>query len=163
MQRRPLPRNATDRAAIALATGLYTGYLPAMPGTWGTLATIPLYLLMAQLPAWVYISLTLGLLALGVIAAERVGGLLGRTPRTARPPELRCRVSSGVTRPHDVVERLSHVSPAPVRSPGLGAEQASHDVVETVGGEHQRRGGVMFLLFDRPGNGEGDGIEGPDE
>lgn len=42
-----------------LALGFGSGLVPFMPGTWGSLAAIPLILVMAQLPDWGYIAITL--------------------------------------------------------------------------------------------------------
>jgi phosphatidylglycerophosphatase A len=68
---------------LALATWGGVGCLPFMPGTWGTLAALPLWYLLAQTGPWVY--------GLGV-AALVIGGLwvtgpaqeiLGRTDHPA--------------------------------------------------------------------------------
>lgn len=37
------------RIIMALATGLYTGYLPKAPGTWGTLLALPIHFGLMQL------------------------------------------------------------------------------------------------------------------
>jgi len=56
---------------IAAATGLGLGYLPLIPGTWGTLAGIPICLLF-NLGGWVcYVSGTVVLSAVSVWAAGR--------------------------------------------------------------------------------------------
>ncbi|CAM2733495.1 phosphatidylglycerophosphatase A [Vibrio diazotrophicus] len=39
-----------------LATGFGSGLSPIVPGTVGTLASVPLYLLLVQLPLWLYVS-----------------------------------------------------------------------------------------------------------
>jgi phosphatidylglycerophosphatase A len=59
-----------------LATGAFCGYLPVAPGTWGTLAAVPLYLALSRLspPAWT--------LALAAVAALAVP-LAGRMEREA--------------------------------------------------------------------------------
>ncbi|WP_445397002.1 phosphatidylglycerophosphatase A family protein [Zobellella sp. An-6] len=51
-----------------LALGFGSGLSPVMPGTMGTLAAIPLYLLVQGLPLWAY----LGLLALGFVAGIKI-------------------------------------------------------------------------------------------
>ena len=65
-----------DRLATAFATLGGVGYLPAVPGTWGSLATLPLCWLVA-LPGSpvLYAAVILGVTALGIPAAgvaERV-------------------------------------------------------------------------------------------
>jgi len=49
-----------------LAFGFGAGRMPVAPGTFGTLAAIPVYLLLASAPALVYAEIVLGLFALGV-------------------------------------------------------------------------------------------------
>jgi phosphatidylglycerophosphatase A len=41
-----------------IAFGFGSGTLPKMPGTWGTVVAIPIYLLMINLPLWGYLALT---------------------------------------------------------------------------------------------------------
>ncbi|WP_376712144.1 phosphatidylglycerophosphatase A [Vibrio ruber] len=55
---------ATKRLCLSnpwhlLATGFGSGLSPVIPGTMGTLAAIPFYLLLAQLPFWAYLGVTL--------------------------------------------------------------------------------------------------------
>ena len=57
-----------------LAFGLGAGAAPVAPGTFGTLAAVPLYLLLAPLPLWGY------LLAVGLISLLGIW-LCGRTSR----------------------------------------------------------------------------------
>ena len=49
-----------------LAFGMGSGLSPKAPGTAGTLAAIPLYLLLAQLPLWQYSVAVLLLLLAGI-------------------------------------------------------------------------------------------------
>jgi len=49
-----------------LAFGLGSGLAKFAPGTLGTLVAIPLYLLLAQLPAWLYAVVVLAAFVLGV-------------------------------------------------------------------------------------------------
>ncbi len=49
---------ARDRAVLALTSWFGTGYLPKMPGTWGTLGSIPLWWAMSHLPFWVNLAAT---------------------------------------------------------------------------------------------------------
>ncbi len=60
-----------------LATGFGAGLLPKAPGTFGTLAAVPFYLLLARLPLSVYlVALVLGILA-GIWICGRTSRDLG--------------------------------------------------------------------------------------
>ncbi len=74
-------RSVGQRLALAVATLGGVGYMPIASGTWGTLATIPLYLLiMAAGSPWVYgIALVL-VTAIGIASADVVEKLLGKDP-----------------------------------------------------------------------------------
>jgi phosphatidylglycerophosphatase A len=58
-----------DKLIMALATGLYTGYLPKAPGTWGTLLALPLHLLLIRLPPTGYYAGLAIILVVAVFAA----------------------------------------------------------------------------------------------
>ena len=60
-----------------IAFGFGSGLMPKAPGTWGTLAAVPLYLLMAFLPLWLYLSITFLAFILGVWVSDRVSRDLG--------------------------------------------------------------------------------------
>lgn len=60
-----------------IAFGFGSGLMPKAPGTWGTLAAIPLYLLIANLPLWLYSVLVIVAFAAGVWISERVSRDLG--------------------------------------------------------------------------------------
>ncbi|HDP89263.1 MAG TPA: phosphatidylglycerophosphatase A [Thioalkalivibrio sp.] len=49
-----------------LAFGFGSGLLRPAPGTWGTLAAVPLYLLLVQLPFWAYLVVVVASVAVGV-------------------------------------------------------------------------------------------------
>ena len=49
-----------------LALGFGSGLIPFMPGTFGSLAAIPLLLLMAQIPLWAFITITLLASVIGI-------------------------------------------------------------------------------------------------
>ncbi len=70
---RPNPRDPVQFIAIGFGAGL----APHAPGTFGTLVAIPLYLLLATQPMWIYALVTLVVVAIGIplcgIAARRMG------------------------------------------------------------------------------------------
>ena len=49
-----------------LATGFGSGLSPFIPGTMGTLAAVPFFLLLAQLPFWAYITVVLISCVIGI-------------------------------------------------------------------------------------------------
>jgi phosphatidylglycerophosphatase A len=61
-----------------LALGFGSGLMPWMPGTFGTVAAIPVYLLVAQLPLTAYLPVTLALFLIGIYlcgSAARAAGV----------------------------------------------------------------------------------------
>jgi phosphatidylglycerophosphatase A len=60
-----------------LAFGLGSGAAPKAPGTFGTIAAIPLYLLISQLSHWYYLIVVLILAGFGVWLCDRVARELG--------------------------------------------------------------------------------------
>lgn len=60
-----------------IAFGFGTGLAPVAPGTWGTLAAIPVYLIVAQFSLWYYLGFTLLAFILGVWVSDRVSKELG--------------------------------------------------------------------------------------
>lgn len=60
-----------NRIAIIIATFFYVGRIPLAPGTWGTVAAIPLYYLISisGIPYYFYILLTLIFILVSVWAA----------------------------------------------------------------------------------------------
>lgn len=76
-----MQRSLGQRLALAVATLGGVGYMPVASGTWGTLATIPLYLLiMAADSLWVYgIALVL-ITGIAIASADVVEKLLGKDP-----------------------------------------------------------------------------------
>jgi phosphatidylglycerophosphatase A len=70
-------RQASDRLALGIATLAGAGYSPIVPGTAGTLASLPLALAAAAfLPLPAYALLTLAVSGLGVWAADRAARAL---------------------------------------------------------------------------------------
>ena len=55
-----------------IAFGFGSGLMPFAPGTWGTLAAIPLYWLLSSLSLPTYLIVTIFAFILGVVAADRV-------------------------------------------------------------------------------------------
>lgn len=68
---------------LALATWGGVGFLPLMPGTWGTLAALPLWYHLALTDSWVYGLGVAALLILGLIVAGPAQEFLGRTDHPA--------------------------------------------------------------------------------
>ena len=59
------------------ALGFGSGCAPQAPGTFGTLAALPLYLLMQPLPLWIYTAITVAGFILGVWICGRTAQDLG--------------------------------------------------------------------------------------
>jgi len=62
-----VPRTIWTHPLHFLACGFGSGNLPIMPGTWGTLAAIPFYLIFAQLSLWMYITITILFNVIGIL------------------------------------------------------------------------------------------------
>lgn len=60
-----------------IAFGFGSGLIPKAPGTWGTLAAIPVYLLFANTPWYCYLIATIAAFILGVFVANNVSKELG--------------------------------------------------------------------------------------
>ncbi len=60
-----------------IAFGFGSGLMPFAPGTWGTLAAFPVYLLIAGTSWWTYLILTFAAFILGVVVSEKVSSDLG--------------------------------------------------------------------------------------
>ncbi|MDO9070829.1 MAG: phosphatidylglycerophosphatase A, partial [Deltaproteobacteria bacterium] len=68
---------------LALATWGGVGFLPLMPGTWGTLAALPLWYHLAQTGPWGYGLGVAALVILGLWVAGPAQEFLGRTDHPA--------------------------------------------------------------------------------
>ena len=68
---------------LALATWGGVGFLPFMPGTWGTLAALPLWYHLAQTGPWGYGLGAAAVVILGLWAAGPAQEILGRTDHPA--------------------------------------------------------------------------------
>jgi phosphatidylglycerophosphatase A len=65
---------------LFLATMGGAGYLPGMPGTWGSLAALPVWWLMQRhLSPWGYLFAWLGLLAVSLWVAGEAWSMLGQS------------------------------------------------------------------------------------
>ena len=65
------------RLTILLATWWGVGYCPLAPGTVGTLAAIPLFLILSLLPLWLYLCFLFVLALLACWAAGRAETIFG--------------------------------------------------------------------------------------
>lgn len=74
----PTPRSLADRLALALATGLGTGYAPVASGTFGSLPGLALaWGLAAAWGEWALLSGTVVVAIAGVFAADRAAAIFG--------------------------------------------------------------------------------------
>jgi phosphatidylglycerophosphatase A len=71
------------RLIILLATWWGVGFCPLAPGTVGTLAAIPLFLILSLLPLWLYLSCVLGLALLACWAAGRAEAIFNEQDHQA--------------------------------------------------------------------------------
>lgn len=77
MQKNALSRRVWQDPVYFIAFGFGSGLMPFAPGTWGTLAAVPLYLLFAGASPLIYLSILLLAFILGVWTSERVSRDLG--------------------------------------------------------------------------------------
>ena len=77
MNRAKLSRNVWQDIRYFIAFGFGSGLMPKAPGTWGTLAAIPLYLLMTSLPWPLYLALTVVAFLGGVLICNTISTELG--------------------------------------------------------------------------------------
>jgi phosphatidylglycerophosphatase A len=81
----PRPEGARAWAAHILAVWFGCGHLPVMPGTWGTLGAIPLYLLLRPLGVGAIAAAAAGVTLVGLWAAGVVERRLGK-----KDPQIVC-------------------------------------------------------------------------
>lgn len=94
------------RASRLIATFFGAGYSPVAPGTAGTVAALPLYFLLKNLPLPRYL-LSVGVLAaLGTAAASRVEPLWGKDPGRVVIDEVVGFLVTLVSRPKGIKEIL---------------------------------------------------------
>lgn len=60
-----------------LSLGFGSGLAPKAPGTFGTLAAVPLVMLLQGLSAWLYVAVALGAGLLGIVLCRRTAQHLG--------------------------------------------------------------------------------------
>lgn len=65
--------------AKLVATFFYVGLIPYAPGTWGTIAAIPLYYLISGAPYYLYIAVTAVVIFISVRASDVVENIYGRS------------------------------------------------------------------------------------
>lgn len=77
MKTAALPQRVWQDPVYFIAFGFGSGLMPVMPGTWGTLAGIPVYLLLVGLSPIVYLTMTFLAFLLGVYVSHCVSRDLG--------------------------------------------------------------------------------------
>lgn len=77
MNQEPLVNRVWQDPIYFIAFGFGSGLMPVAPGTWGTLAALPLYLLMRDTHWTVYLFLALIAFAVGVWVSDKVSKDLG--------------------------------------------------------------------------------------
>ena len=60
-----------------MALGFGSGLAPVAPGTFGTLAAVPFYFLLAQTPLWMYIVIVISAFGIGVYCCQVTADHLG--------------------------------------------------------------------------------------
>lgn len=63
---------------MAIATGLYSGYLPKAPGTWGSLLGLIIFLPLSRLVLPAYLAVVAGLFVVGFLCAGSAEKFLDR-------------------------------------------------------------------------------------
>lgn len=67
----PLARVSLKHPVDFLSLGFGSGYAPVAPGTFGSLAAVPLILLMAMLPIFPYLAITVVACVIGIYLCEQ--------------------------------------------------------------------------------------------
>lgn len=73
----PIPVAYLKNPLHFISLGFGTGLAPKAPGTFGTLAAIPVYLVLSQFELWVFLSVTLAITLLGIYACAYTSKALG--------------------------------------------------------------------------------------
>ena len=74
---RPTLREVFSDPVYCLALGLGSGLAPRAPGTVGTLAAVPFFLLLAQLPLLIYLGVVAVSFGAGVLICDRAAKRMG--------------------------------------------------------------------------------------
>jgi phosphatidylglycerophosphatase A len=77
MSRTVVPKSVFRNPVHFLAFGFGSGAAPVAPGTFGTLAAIPLYLLLGQLPLSWYLLVLVAMFGIGIFLCDRTARDLG--------------------------------------------------------------------------------------
>lgn len=77
MSEKELSTKVWQNPTYFLAFGFGSGLMPIAPGTWGTIAAIPLYLLISSCPLICYLFLTFIVFLIGVKLSDDVSKELG--------------------------------------------------------------------------------------
>lgn len=77
MKQKNLVESVFQDPVYFLAFGFGSGLMPTAPGTWGTLAAVPLYLLLMNMHWAMYLVLTSVAFALGIWICDKVSQDLG--------------------------------------------------------------------------------------
>jgi phosphatidylglycerophosphatase A len=77
IKRNQAPQSIWTNPVHFLAFGLGTGASPYAPGTVGTLLGIPLVYLLSQWPLWVYLLVTVVLIAIGIWVCDKTSKDIG--------------------------------------------------------------------------------------
>lgn len=72
------PLKQLKNPLIFLSLGCGSGLLPKAPGTWGTLAAIPLYLLLSKCSLLFYVLFCVALFVFGIFATQYTSKILGK-------------------------------------------------------------------------------------
>ena len=72
-----IPFNYLKNPIHFLALGFGSGLMPKAPGTFGTLAAIPVYIILSQLDLWLFISITAVISILGILICDYTSKALG--------------------------------------------------------------------------------------
>ena len=73
-----MPKTVSDRLVLFFATGFYSGYSPAAPGTAGSVVGVAAYFLLRPLGWPAYAAVTLAVTLLGIWVSGRAETLFGQ-------------------------------------------------------------------------------------
>lgn len=76
-------RELLKRPMCFLGLGFGSGLAPVAPGTFGTIAAIPIYLMMQDLPLWLYLAMTVAAFFIGITICQQSADWLGKDDPSA--------------------------------------------------------------------------------